>query len=169
MRNRWFRKHPVYDRKTGAPVPARHVRGESCPLRANIPGLSPARAVFAALAAFCKRVEANPLARLRNVSGDDFQKEIRQGARIFGATLATSTVNACTRFKVRAFSQESAMRTQDFDSALERANMIEPRPETEGEPFHFSAEYRDVALRHAWTMARAAEAAQIQRGMPRFI
>lgn len=60
--------------------------------------------------------------------------------------------------------------TQDFDAALEKANMIEPRPETEGEPFHFSAEYRDVALRHAWTMARAAEAAQIrERGIPRWI
>lgn len=62
------------------------------------------------------------------------------------------------------------MRTQDFDSALERANMIEPRPETECEPFHFSQEFKDVALRHAWTMARAAEARQIQeRGMPRWI
>lgn len=60
--------------------------------------------------------------------------------------------------------------TQDFDAALERANMIEPRPELEREPFHFSAEYRDVALRHAWTMARAAEARQIQeRGIPRWI
>lgn len=54
---------------------------------------------------------------------------------------------------------------------LERANMVvEPRPEGETEPFHFSAEFRDVALRHAWTMARAAEAAQIrERGIPRFI
>ena len=61
--------------------------------------------------------------------------------------------------------------TQDFDAALERANLlVEPRPELEREPFHFSAEYRDVALRHAWTMARAAEAAQIrERGIPRFI
>ena len=64
------------------------------------------------------------------------------------------------------------MRTaQKFDEALERANLaVEPRPETEREPFHFSAEYRDVALRHVWTMARAAEAAEIhQRGIPRFI
>ena len=64
------------------------------------------------------------------------------------------------------------MRTnQDLQSALERANLlVEPRPETEREPFHFSAEYRDVALRHAWTLARAAEAAQIrERGIPRFI
>jgi len=60
--------------------------------------------------------------------------------------------------------------TQDFDAALERANMVEPRPDWEAEPFHFSAEYRDVALRHAWTMARAAEAAQIrERGIPRWI
>lgn len=62
------------------------------------------------------------------------------------------------------------MRTQDFDSALERANMVEPRPAEELEPFHFSQEFKDVALRHAWTTARAAEAAQIRkRGMPRFI
>lgn len=60
--------------------------------------------------------------------------------------------------------------TQDFDAALERANMIEPRPEMEAEPFHFSQEFKDVALRHVWTMARAAEAAQIrERGMPRWI
>ena len=53
---------------------------------------------------------------------------------------------------------------------LERSNMVEPRPELEREPFHFSQEFRDVALRHAWTTARAAEAAQIRkRGMPRFI
>ena len=60
-------------------------------------------------------------------------------------------------------------RAESLDSALERANLA-PRPETEREPFHFSAEYRDVALRHAWTMARAAEAAQIrERGIPRFV
>lgn len=62
------------------------------------------------------------------------------------------------------------MRTQDFDSALERANMIEPRPETDLEPFHFSQEFKDVALRHAWTLARAAESRQItERGIPRWI
>lgn len=54
---------------------------------------------------------------------------------------------------------------------LERSNLlVEPRPEAEVEPFHFSAEYRDVALRHVWTVARAAEAAQIrERGIPRFV
>jgi len=54
---------------------------------------------------------------------------------------------------------------------LERSNLlVEPRPEAEVEPFHFSQEYRDVALRHAWTMARAAETAQIrERGIPRWI
>jgi hypothetical protein len=107
---------------------------------------------------------------LRNVSGDDFQKEIRQGARNPGATLATPTVNACTRFQSAGFLLEYDMRTnQDLQSALERANLA-PRPAEELEPFHFSAEYRDVALRHVWSMARAAEAAQIrERGIPRFI
>jgi len=59
----------------------------------------------------------------------------------------------------------------DLQSALKRANMTTaPRPDWEAEPFHFSAEYRDVALRHAWTMARAAETAQIrERGIPRWI
>jgi hypothetical protein len=54
---------------------------------------------------------------------------------------------------------------------LERSNLlVEPRPEAEVEPFHFSQEYRDVALRHVWSMARAAEARQIQeRGIPRWI
>jgi len=46
--------------------------------------------------------------------------------------------------------------------------MIEPRPEAEGEPFHFTAEFRDVALRHVWTLNRASEARQIaERGLPR--
>jgi len=59
-------------------------------------------------------------------------------------------------------------RNQDLELALPRANMIEPRPEAEGEPFHFSAEFRDVALRHVWTLNRASEARQIaERGLPR--
>ncbi len=64
---------------------------------------------------------------------------------------------------------------QAVDTALRadltRANMTTaPRPDWEAEPFHFSEEYRDVTLRHVWTMARAAEARQIQeRGIPRWI
>jgi len=52
---------------------------------------------------------------------------------------------------------------------LIRANMVvEPRPEGETEPFHFSAEFRDVALRHVWSQNRASEARQIaERGLPR--
>jgi len=62
-------------------------------------------------------------------------------------------------------------RIQDAIQAdLERANMVEPRPAEELEPFHFSEVYRNVALRHVWTMARAAESAQVrERGMPRWI
>ena len=53
---------------------------------------------------------------------------------------------------------------------LERSNMVEPRPELEREPFHFSQEFHDVALRHVWTLARAAESRQItERGIPRWI
>lgn len=54
---------------------------------------------------------------------------------------------------------------------MERANMtVEPRPEGETEPFHFSDTYRDVALRHVWSINRASEARQIQeRGFPRWI
>ena len=54
---------------------------------------------------------------------------------------------------------------------MERANMtVEPRPELESEPFHFSAEFRDVALRHVWTRAQAARTLEInERGMPRWI
>lgn len=54
---------------------------------------------------------------------------------------------------------------------LIRANMVvEPRPEGETEPFHFSAEFRDVALRHVWTRAQAARTLEINgRGMPRWI
>lgn len=60
-------------------------------------------------------------------------------------------------------------RAESLDTALERANLI-PHPMCREEPFHFSQEYRDVALRHAWSTARAAEAAQIrERGIPRFI
>lgn len=60
--------------------------------------------------------------------------------------------------------------TQDFDSAMERANMVEPRPELEREPFHFSAEFRDVALRHVWTLSAARNAREVaERGMPRWI
>lgn len=58
----------------------------------------------------------------------------------------------------------------DLQAALEKANMIEPRPETEREPFHFSSEYRDVALRHVWTRNQAAIAAEVrERGIPRWI
>lgn len=61
--------------------------------------------------------------------------------------------------------------TQDFDAALERANMTTaPRPDWEAEPFHFSQEYRDVALRHVWSRQQAKRALEIrERGMPRFI
>lgn len=54
---------------------------------------------------------------------------------------------------------------------LERANMVvEPRPEGETEPFHFSQEFKDVALRHVWTQSVAKNAREIQeRGMPRWI
>lgn len=52
---------------------------------------------------------------------------------------------------------------------LERANMtVEPRPELESEPFHFSDTYRDVALRHVWTRNLAAIAAEVrEHGIPR--
>ena len=54
---------------------------------------------------------------------------------------------------------------------MERANMtVEPRPELESEPFHFSAEFRDVALRHVWTRNQAAIAAEVrEHGIPRWL
>lgn len=62
-------------------------------------------------------------------------------------------------------------RIQDAIQAdMERANMVEPRPELEREPFHFSAEFRDVALRHVWTLSAARNAREVaERGMPRWI
>lgn len=54
---------------------------------------------------------------------------------------------------------------------LERANMVvEPRPNSELEPFHFSDTYRDVALRHVWTRNQAAIAAEVrEHGIPRWL
>jgi hypothetical protein len=54
---------------------------------------------------------------------------------------------------------------------LERANMtVEPRPELESEPFHFSDTYRDVALRHVWSQNVAKNAREVaERGLPRWI
>jgi len=50
---------------------------------------------------------------------------------------------------------------------LARTNML-PHPMCEETPFHFSQEFRDVALRHVWTLNRASEARQIaERGLPR--
>jgi len=65
----------------------------------------------------------------------------------------------------------TTQQAQDFALAdLTRANMVEPRPETEMEPWHFSQEYRDVALRHVWTRNQAAIAAEVrERGIPRWI
>ena len=56
-------------------------------------------------------------------------------------------------------------------AALERANMtVEARPVGECEPFHFSQEFKDVALRHVWSINRAREAREAQeRGFPRWI
>lgn len=52
---------------------------------------------------------------------------------------------------------------------LERSNMA-PHPMCEEEPFHFSAEFRDVALRHVWTLNAAKAARENQeRGIPRWI
>lgn len=55
-----------------------------------------------------------------------------------------------------------------LDSALERANMA-PHPMAEVEPFHFSSEYRDVALRHVWKQNCVRVAQGQERGIPRFI
>ena len=68
------------------------------------------------------------------------------------------------------FNFEQACAVAD-EQDLIRANMVvEPRPEGETEPFHFSAEFRDVALRHVWTRAQAARTLEInERGMPRWI
>lgn len=65
----------------------------------------------------------------------------------------------------------TTQQAQDFAQAdMERANMVEPRPELEREPFHFSAEFRDVALRHVWTPSAARNAREVaERGMPRWI
>lgn len=65
---------------------------------------------------------------------------------------------------------EQADRIEDFVQAdMARANML-PHPMCESEPFHFSAEYRDVALRHVWTLNQAAIAAEVrERGIPRWI
>lgn len=54
---------------------------------------------------------------------------------------------------------------------MERANMtVEPRPAHENVPFHFSDTYRDVALRHVWTLNAAKAARENQeRGIPRWI
>ena len=54
---------------------------------------------------------------------------------------------------------------------MERANMtVEPRPELESEPFHFSDTYRDVALRHVWSQNVAKNAREVaERGLPRWI
>ena len=103
---------------------------------------------------FCKRAEANPLARFaKRIRGRFSEGKIRQGARIFGAALAIMpTVNACTVLQ-RAFEEYYVYHTTRVVTQLdlERSNMVEPRPEPEREPFHFSQEFRDVALRHAWT------------------
>lgn len=68
------------------------------------------------------------------------------------------------------FNFEQACAVAD-EQDLIRANMVvEPRPEGETEPFHFSEVYRDVALRHVWTRAQAARTLEInERGMPRWI
>ena len=62
-------------------------------------------------------------------------------------------------------------RIQDAIQAdLARANMVEPRPMGETEPWHFSQEFRDVALRHVWTRNQAAIAAEVrERGIPYWI
>ena len=62
-------------------------------------------------------------------------------------------------------------RVQDAIQAdMERANMVEPRPMGETEPWHFSQEFRDVALRHVWTLNCAKVAREAQdRGFPRWI
>jgi hypothetical protein len=61
-------------------------------------------------------------------------------------------------------------RIQDaIKTDLTRANMA-PHPMCEAEPFHFSQEFRDVALRHVWSLNRAREAQEIrERGLPRWI
>ena len=71
---------------------------------------------------------------------------------------------------VLADSQIESIALADLErSDLARANMA-PHPMCEEEPFHFSAEYRDVALRHVWTRAQAAIAAEVrERGIPRWI
>ena len=52
---------------------------------------------------------------------------------------------------------------------LERANMA-PHPMCEEEPFHFSQEFKDVALRHVWTQSAAKNAREVaERGFPRRI
>lgn len=76
------------------------------------------------------------------------------------------TVPKCGHFLLETimFTTQDAI-TQD----LSRANMC-PHPMCEVEPFHFSAEFRDVALRHVWTLNQAAIAAEVrERGMPRRI
>lgn len=51
---------------------------------------------------------------------------------------------------------------RDAEAALMRADLIEPRPELEREPFHFAQEYRDMALRHVWTRNQAIVAARFR-------
>lgn len=63
---------------------------------------------------------------------------------------------------VLADSQIESIALADLErSDLERSNMA-PRPEWEAEPFHFSQEFKDVALRHVWTLNRAAIAAEVR-------
>ena len=67
------------------------------------------------------------------------------------------------------FNIEKAYEVAD-EQDLIMANMIEPRPEMENEPFHFSQEFKDTALRHVWTLncAKVAREAQ-ERGFPRWV
>ena len=67
------------------------------------------------------------------------------------------------------FNFEQACAIAD-EQDLIMANMIEPRPEMENEPFHFSQEFKDTALRHVWTRNQAAIAAEVrERGIPYWI
>ena len=67
------------------------------------------------------------------------------------------------------FNIEKAYEVAD-EIDMERANMVEPRPTADLEPWHFSQEFKDVALRHVWSINRAREAREAQeRGFPRWI